>query len=166
MGTFTALFNFVPFHAAGGEESRGLFSSLMSLTLIFGTVGSSFAGRVVRRFGRWRTIAAGSAIAAAGLLQTAFVPGPWVIPGLVLFTFGCFLANAVLYGWVGLLARTGRNQATALFQLSNQAGNTVVGAAAGVVFTLAGWPVMIAVLLALLVVVTVAAGARLIRIHP
>jgi predicted MFS family arabinose efflux permease len=164
MGTFTALFNVVPFQVAGGEQARGLLSSLISLTLIFGTVGSSFAGRVVQRLGRPRAIAAGSALAGAGLVEVALAGGLWVVPGLILFTFGCFLANAVLYGWVGLLARTGRNQSVALFQLSNQTGNTVVGTLAAVVFTLAGWPVMIAALLTLLVVVTAAASIRFTRI--
>ncbi len=150
LGTFTAVYNYLAFRLVDGLGMPATLASVLFLGLAFGTLGSALSGRLVAPWGRRRAVLAGFAIAVVGVLLLVVPIVGVVFVGLALATFGIFVVNAIVYGWAGQRAVVGKAQATALFQLSTQTGNALIGWGAGIVFGAFGWGATVAALLVLL----------------
>lgn len=161
MGTFVSLYNYIGFRLI---DTFGLHPALVGgvfLVYLVGTATSAQAGNVVARLGRGTTLLAAAVGMLAGLL--IMVTG-WLwltLVGLVVFTGAFFALHSTASGWVGALATRDRAEASSMYVLCYYAGSSVLGAAAGPVFSAAPWWVFILSLaVVLLVLVGLAAALR------
>ncbi|MBH5336552.1 MFS transporter [Streptomyces pactum] len=140
MTVFGAVYTVIGYRLVGApfHLPQGVVGSIFLVYLV-GTVSSATAGRVVGRLGRRGALYGAVATTAAGLLLTAT---PWlaaVLLGLVLITAGFFAGHAVASSAVSRTARTGRAQASALYQTTYYLGSSVGGALGAVAFHAMGW---------------------------
>ena len=144
MGGFVSLYNMLGFRlsAAPFNLSDAVVGSIF-LMYLSGTVSSAIAGRLAERFGRARTLMTAEVVMVLGLLLT--LPGSLVVVlfGVLLFTAGFFAAHAIASGWVGLLARQHRAEASSLYLFAYYIGSSVIGACAGIAFGAGGWTSMV-----------------------
>jgi Arabinose efflux permease len=166
MGGFVSLYNMLGFRlsAAPFNLSDAVVGSIF-LMYLSGTVSSAIAGRLADRFGRARALMTAELVMALGLVLTLPTSLPVVLIGVLLFTAGFFAAHAIASGWVGLLAREHRAEASSLYLFAYYVGSSVIGACAGIAFSAGGWTTMVGyvgVFLAVALLVA-AAVARLAR---
>ena len=140
MGGFVAVYNYIGFHL--GEEPFSVPQSVVSLLFLAylsGTWSSARAGSLADRFGRRPVLIVAALIMLGGLLLTVVPWLPVIVVGLLVFTAGFFAAHSVANGWVPAMATEGRAQASSLYTLFYYGGSSVLGYAAGIAFTSAGW---------------------------
>lgn len=149
MGGFVTVYNLLAFRLL--DDPYRLPASLVSLlflTYLVGTVGSSGVGRMVGRFGRKAVLAAAGYGMAVGVALTLATPLWCVLAGLVVATFCFFVAHAIAATWAGERVPTARSQASALYSLSYYAGSSLVGFLGAVVFDRFGWTGAMAMVIA------------------
>jgi YNFM family putative membrane transporter len=155
MTVFGAVYTVIGFRLVEAPFSlpQGVVGSIFLVYLV-GTVSSAAAGKLVGRLGRRGALYLAVGTTTAGLLLSvadALVP---VLLGLVLITAGFFAGHAVASSSVSRTAKTGRAQASALYQSAYYAGSSVGGTLGAVAFHAGGWEAT--VLLGLVAVVGVA----------
>jgi YNFM family putative membrane transporter len=160
MGAFVTVYNYLTFRLSGPPFglSASVIGALFTVYLA-GTWSSTLAGRLADRAGRRVVLAAGVAVAVAGVALTLPASLPWVVAGLVVLTAGFFAAHAVASGWVGRLAPVAPAQASALYLCLYYVGSSVAGSAGGIFYTSGGWPLTAAFAAALLAVALVSAAS-------
>jgi YNFM family putative membrane transporter len=137
-----------PFHLP-----QGVVGSIFLVYLV-GTVSSAGAGKLVARAGRRGALYLAVSTTAAGLLLSLSDSLAGVLGGLVLITAGFFAGHAVASSSVSRTAKTGRAQASALYQSAYYLGSSVGGTLGAVAFHAGGWGATVG--LGLLAVVGVA----------
>jgi YNFM family putative membrane transporter len=159
MGGFVTVYNLLAFRLLDDPyRLPASVVSLLFLTYLVGTIGSSGVGRLVGRFGRRTVLAAAGYGMAAGVALTLATPLALVLAGLVVATFCFFVAHAIAATWAGERVPAARSQASALYSLAYYAGSSIVGFLGAVVFDAAGWPgAMAMVILAAVTAATIAA---------
>ncbi len=140
MGAFVTVYNLLGFRLLDDPyRLPASVVSLLFLTYLVGTVGSSGVGRLVGRFGRRRILAgAGYGMAAGAVLMLA-APLGIVLTGLVVTTFCFFVAHAIAATWAGERVPAARSQASALYSLAYYAGSSVLGFVGASIYDGAGW---------------------------
>ncbi|MFF2188657.1 MFS transporter [Streptomyces sp. NPDC058155] len=134
---------------------QGVIGSIFLVYLV-GTVSSAAAGKLVARLGRRGALYLAVGTTAAGLLLSLTDSLAAVLLGLVLITAGFFAGHAVASSAVSRTAKTGRAQASALYQSAYYVGSSVGGTLGAVAFHTGGWGATVALgLLAVLGVVSV-----------
>ncbi|WP_440708641.1 MFS transporter [Herbiconiux sp. YIM B11900] len=164
MGAFAVVYNYFSFHVVGSPFFvPEALVSLLFLAYLAGTVASRVSGGLVRRFGPLRVMLCGIAVMIGGALLLASDVLAVAILGLVVFTIGCFSAHPVASGLSGRMARVGRAQATAIYQLSWLGGTAFFGWAVGLVYDGRGWGATLATVIGMCLVAALAAvvGLRL-----
>ena len=159
MGAFVTVYNYLTFRLSG--PPFGLPASVIGALFtvyLAGTWSSALAGRLADRAGRRVVLAAGAAVAVAGVALTLPASLPWVVAGLVVLTAGFFAAHSVASGWVGGLAPVAPAQASALYLCLYYVGSSVAGSAGGVFYARGGWPLTAAFAAALLAVALASAA--------
>lgn len=154
MGAFVTVYNLLSFRLlADPYRLPASVVSLLFLTYLVGTIGSSGVGRLVAGLGRRRVLAGAGLTMAIGAAIT--VPAPlWsVLTGLVLLTFAFFVAHAIAATWAGERVPAARSQASAIYSLAYYAGSSVVGLVGAALYARGGWPA------AMTLVVTITAAA-------
>jgi predicted MFS family arabinose efflux permease len=140
MGGFVTVYNLLAFRLL--DDPYRLPASLVSLlflTYLVGTVGSSGVGRLVGRFGRRTVLAAAGYGMALGVALT-LAASLWIIlAGLVMLTFCFFVAHAIASTWAGQRVPAARSQASALYSLAYYAGSSVLGFVGALLFDRSGW---------------------------
>jgi len=140
MGGFVTVYNLLAFRLLDDPyRLPASVVSLLFLTYLVGTAGSSGVGRLVGRFGRRVVLASAGYGMAAGVALTLATPLSLVLAGLVVATFCFFVAHAIAATWAGERVPAARSQASALYSLAYYAGSSVVGFLGAVVFDVAGW---------------------------
>ncbi|WP_328537063.1 MFS transporter [Streptomyces sp. NBC_00344] len=135
--------------------AQGLAGSVFLVYLV-GTVSSAAAGRLVGRLGRRGALYLAGSTTAAGLLLSLADVLAAVLLGLVLITAGFFAGHAVASSSVSHTAKTGRAQASALYQSAYYLGSSAGGALGAIAFHAGGWAGTVALgLLAVLGVVAI-----------
>jgi YNFM family putative membrane transporter len=159
MGGFVTVYNLLAFRLLDDPyRLPASVVSLLFLTYLVGTIGSSGVGRLVGRFGRRTVLAAAGYGMACGVALTLATPLALVLAGLVVATFCFFVAHAIAATWAGERVPAARSQASALYSLAYYAGSSIVGFLGAVVFDAAGWPgAMAMVILAAVTAATIAA---------
>jgi YNFM family putative membrane transporter len=149
MGAFVGLYNYLGFRLSQPPYGLGP-AAIGAIFLMYavGSVSSTWAGHVVGRFGRSRLMLLMSAGMVGGAAVTLADALPIIILGLAVFTFGYFAVHALASGWVGRRAGARRGLVSALYLASYYLGGSVIGSATGWPWTLAGWPGVVATLLA------------------
>ena len=165
MGAFVTIYNLIGFHLLDDPyRLPASVVSLLFLTYLVGTVGSSGVGRLVGRFGRRRILAGAGYGMAAGVGMMLAPPLPVVLTGLVATTFCFFVAHAIAATWAGERVPAARSQASALYSLSYYAGSSVLGFAGALIYDGAGWTgAMIMVICCVVSAATLAVSRRAAR---
>ncbi|MET4922099.1 MFS transporter [Streptomyces sp. PSRA5] len=134
---------------------QGVIGSIFLVYLV-GTVSSAAAGQLVARLGRRGALYLAVGTTAAGLLLSLADSLGAVLLGLVLITAGFFAGHAVASSAVSRTAKTGRAQASALYQSAYYLGSSAGGTLGAVAFHTGGWGATVTLgLLAVLGVVSV-----------
>ncbi|MFI6085937.1 MFS transporter [Streptomyces sp. NPDC051217] len=134
---------------------QGVIGSIFLVYLV-GTLSSAAAGKLVGRLGRRGALYLAVGTTAAGLLLSLADSLGAVLLGLVLITAGFFAGHAVASSAVSRTAKTGRAQASALYQSAYYVGSSAGGTLGAVAFHAGGWGATVALgLLAVLGVVSV-----------
>ena len=149
MGAFVALYNYIGFRleAPPFALSAGLVS-LLYFAYLAGTWSSAQAGGWTARYGRIPTLLVCLATMAGGILLTISAAVPVIVAGIAFATAGFFAAHAIVAAWVPSQAPDAAGEASAIYSLSYYLGSSVLGWAAGLVFTAAGWSATAATLVA------------------
>jgi predicted MFS family arabinose efflux permease len=167
MGGFVSVYNMLGFRLLARPFSLSeAVAGAVFLMYLSGTVSAAIAGRLADRFGRAQTLITAEIVAVVGLVLTLPDNLPLVLIGVFLFTAGFFAAHATASGWVGLIAREHRAEASALYLFAYYVGSSVLGACAGLAYSAGGWNasalyVGVLLVLGLLVAVLVARLARM-----
>ena len=116
LGTLVTVYNYSSFRllAAPYLLSQTAVGSVFGL-YVFGFFSSSLMGLLSHRFSRPFLLRVGLATMMLGVAATLLRPLPMVIIGIGLVTIGFFASHSVASSWVGLRAREGRAQASALY---------------------------------------------------
>lgn len=154
MGAFVTVYNLLSFRLlADPYRLPASVVSLLFLTYLVGTIGSSGVGRLVAGLGRRRVLAGAGLTMAIGAAITVPAPLWCVLTGLVLLTFTFFVAHAIAATWAGERVPAARSQASAIYSLAYYAGSSVVGLVGAALYARGGWPA------AMTLVVTITAAA-------
>jgi YNFM family putative membrane transporter len=147
MGCFVSMYNVLgyrlesaPFNLSPAEE--GLIFTLY----VIGMCGSTWAGKLADRVGRRNVLWIMVVIALAGLLLTLTQVLPPLVAGIAIFTFGFFGTHSVASSWIGMRAGHDKALASALYLSSYYLGASVLGAVSGMMWRLAAWPGVVALL--------------------
>ncbi|MFJ1599300.1 MFS transporter [Streptomyces sp. NPDC088261] len=145
---------------------QGVVGSVFVVYLV-GTVSSAAAGRLVGRLGRRGALYLAVGTTTAGLLLSLADALAAVLLGLVLITAGFFAGHAVASSSVSRTAKSGRAQASALYQSSYYLGSSAGGTLGAIAFHTGGWAATVALgLLAVLGVVSITLyGSRCARVE-
>ncbi|WP_351229481.1 MFS transporter [Streptomyces sp. NPDC002133] len=117
---------------------QGVVGSVFLVYLV-GTVSSAAAGRLVGRMGRRGALYLAVGTTATGLLLSLADSLTAVLLGLVLITAGFFAGHAVASSEVSRTAKTGRAQASALYQSAYYLGSSAGGTLGAIAFHSGGW---------------------------
>lgn len=140
MGAFVALYNYIGFRLESPPFALSTaLVSLLYFAYLAGTWSSAHVGRWIARFGRGPALLACLATMAAGILITIAPFVPVIVAGIAIATAGFFAAHAIVAAWVPAQAPEAAGEASAIYSLSYYLGSSVLGWAAGLVFTTAGW---------------------------
>lgn len=144
MGAFVAVYNAISFRLVGPPYQLSLGAAgLVFLVYPLGAVSSTYAGRLASRIGRRPVLPVCCLVTGAGLLLTLFAPLGVVVFGLAVMTVGFFGAHGIASGWVANRAHLGvggTGPAASLYLFAYYLGSSVFGSLAGDVWTSGGWP--------------------------
>ncbi|MFF3401704.1 MFS transporter [Streptomyces sp. NPDC002659] len=160
MTVFGAVYTVIGYRLVEAPFSlpQGVIGSIFLVYLV-GTVSSAAAGTLVARMGRRGALYLAVTTTAAGLLLSLADSLPAVLLGLVLITAGFFAGHAVASSEVSRTAKTGRAQASALYQSAYYLGSSAIAFHSG------GWAgtVLLGLLAVLGVVSITLYGTRVAR---
>ncbi|MFI1814941.1 MFS transporter [Streptomyces sp. NPDC020422] len=140
MTVFGAVYTVIGYRLVEAPFSlpQGVIGSIFLVYLV-GTVSSAAAGKLVGRMGRRGALYLAVSTTAAGLLLSLADALPAVLAGLVLITAGFFAGHAVASSSVSRTAKTGRAQASALYQSAYYLGSSAGGTLGAIAFHAGGW---------------------------
>ncbi|WP_432752828.1 MFS transporter [Streptomyces sp. JL2001] len=140
MTVFGAVYTVIGYRLAEAPFSlpQGVIGSVFLVYLV-GTVSSAAAGRLVGRLGRRGALYLAVGTTAAGLCLSLADALVAVLLGLVLITAGFFAGHAVASSSVSRTAKTGRAQASALYQSAYYLGSSAGGTLGAIAFHAGGW---------------------------
>ncbi|MBW5481413.1 MFS transporter [Streptomyces bambusae] len=148
MTVFGAVYTVIGYRLADEFSlGQGVIGSVFLVYLV-GTVSSAAAGQLVARTGRRGALYLAVTTTAAGLLLSLSDALAAILAGLVLITAGFFAGHAVASSAVSRTARTGRAQASALYQSAYYLGSSAGGTLGALAYHAAGWPATVAFALA------------------
>ncbi|MET0981780.1 MAG: MFS transporter [Telluria sp.] len=153
MGSFVSLYNYIGYRLLGPEFGlRQSAVGALSVLYLLGIFSSVWAGRLADRLGRRNVLWLVMSVMLVGLLLTLFGSLVAVVAGVGLYTFGFFASHSVASSWVGRRARAPQALASALYLFFYYLGSSLVGWVAGYLWEYGGWPGVVALLGAILVV--------------
>src|SRR5262245_43008476 len=153
LGTLVTVYNYSSFRLLAPPYllSQTAVGSVFGL-YVFGFFSSSAMGFLSHRFSRPSLLRVGLGTMLLGVAATLTRPLPLVIIGIALVTIGFFGAHSVASSWVGIRAREGKAQASALYLFFYYMGASIAGSVGGFFWTAYAWPGVASFLVALLLV--------------
>jgi YNFM family putative membrane transporter len=153
MGAFVTLYNYAGFHLlappyALSQSDLGLIFTAYT----FGILSSSIAGTLSDRFGRRWVLPCGLVLAIIGAALTLGGPLWMIIAGVIVLTFGFFMAHSAASSWVGRLASHSKGHASSLYLLGYYVGSSVAGSVGGWFWSSGAWTAVIGYTIVLLLV--------------
>jgi YNFM family putative membrane transporter len=163
LGTLVAVYNYSSFRLLAPPYllSQTAVGSVFGL-YVFGFFSSSLMGLLSHRFSRPLLLRIGLATMALGVGATLLRPLAMVIAGIALVTIGFFASHSVASSWVGLRAREGKAQASALYLFFYYMGASTAGTIGGFFWTAYAWS-GVAAFLAVLLTIAFALAGRFLR---
>ncbi|MGK5548779.1 MFS transporter, partial [Streptomyces sp. URMC 127] len=140
MTVFGAVYTVIGYRLAEAPFSlpQGVVGSVFLIYLV-GTASSAAAGKLVGRLGRRGALYLAVGTTALGLLLSLSSSLLAVLAGLVLITAGFFAGHAVASSSVSRAAKTGRAQASALYQTAYYLGSSLGGTLGALAYGAGGW---------------------------
>jgi MFS transporter, YNFM family, putative membrane transport protein len=153
LGTLVTVYNYSSFRLLAPPYllSQTAVGSVFGL-YVFGFFSSSLMGILSHRLSRPLLLRCGLATMMLGVGATLLRPLPVVIIGIGLVTIGFFGSHSVASSWVGLRAREGKAQASALYLFFYYMGASIAGSVGGFFWSAYGWWGVAAFLTVLLIV--------------
>ncbi|HNY40624.1 MAG TPA: MFS transporter [Bryobacteraceae bacterium] len=144
-----AIFTYIPFHLASAPYTLGPGSlgSIFSVYLI-GAFVTPWFGRRIDHYGHRAVLAVAMAISSAGALLTLSGPLTLVIAGLALTCTGVFVAQAAASSHIGVAVHGNLSMAVGLYVTCYYIGGSAGAAVPGWFWNLGGWPVCVALVVA------------------
>jgi predicted MFS family arabinose efflux permease len=152
---FICTFTYVSFHLAAAPYnlSATALGAIFAVYLV-GSVLSPWVGWAVGRFGRRRFMIRVLAVWIAGIGLTLAPSLPLIILGLAI-SAGCgLICQAISTGYVTITAKAGRSSAVGLYVTSFYVGGSFGAALGGLAWTLGGWPACVALVAAMLAIMS------------
>ena len=153
---FMATFTYVTFLLAAPpyQLSPALLGAIFGVYLV-GILTAPMVGIAISRWGRRRFILAVLAIWTAGILLTLGPALLAIVLGLAVCA-GCgLILQAVSTGHVTVTAKEGRSSAVGLYVASFYVGGSVGAFVPGLAWNAAGWPAVVAMIVAVLALIAV-----------
>jgi YNFM family putative membrane transporter len=162
LGTLVTVYNYSSFRLLASPYllSQTAVGSVFGL-YVFGFFSSSLMGVLSHRFSRPFLLRIGLTTMMVGVGATLLRPLAIVIIGIGLVTIGFFASHSVASSWVGLRAREGKAQASALYLFFYYMGASIAGSVGGFFWTAYAWPGVAAFLVALLLIAVTLARTSL-----
>ena len=139
-GVFINLYSYLAFILVKPPFNVGAgFIGMLFVTYLAGTLASIISGRVVNKLGALPTILLGLIVVMCG---TAFLFSDSLkikIAGLLVNSFGLFLAHSVSSGWVNRQAKKAKASASALYLVFYYLGATVAPTLLYPFWNIDGW---------------------------
>lgn len=153
MGSFVTTYNYLSYRliAPPFDLSQAWAGSIF-LTYALGGPFSAWVGRLGSRHGLGRAMIGSLALELVGIGLTGAPDLPVTIAGIAILTCGFFGAHAIASGWVSRRAQSDRAAAASLYLFAYYVGSSVVGSAGGIVYARLGWPGIIGLVAALILV--------------
>ncbi|GAB3429092.1 MFS transporter [Massilia solisilvae] len=153
MGAMVSMYNYIGYRLLAPPFSmRQSAVGALSVLYLLGIFSSVWAGRLADRLGRRNVLWMVMSVMLAGLLLTLFDNLWMIVAGMGLFTFGFFASHSVASSWVGRRAQAPQALASAIYLFLYYLGSSVVGWISGYLWSHGGWPGVVALLSAVLVV--------------
>ena len=151
LGTLVTVYNYSSFRLLAPPYllSQTAVGSVFGL-YVLGFFSSSLMGILSHRFSRPFLLRIGLTTMALGVAATLMRPLAIVIAGIGLVTIGFFASHSVASSWVGLRAREGKAQASALYLFFYYMGASIAGTIGGFFWTAYAWNGVAAFLITLL----------------
>jgi YNFM family putative membrane transporter len=166
MGCMVSMYNYIGYRLLAAPFGlRQSVVGALSVLYLLGIFSSVWAGRLADRLGRRNVLWLVMMAMLGGLLLTLAGALSAIVAGMGLFTFGFFASHSVASSWVGRRARAPQALASAIYLFFYYLGSSVVGWFAGVAWAHAGWPGVVSMLGATLIVAMLIA-LRLRRLAP
>ena len=164
LGTLVTVYNYSSFRLLAPPYllSQTAVGSVFGL-YVLGFFSSSLMGLLSHRFSRPLLLRIGLATMMLGVGATLMRPLAVVILGIAFVTIGFFASHSVASSWVGLRAREGKAQASALYLFFYYMGASVAGSVGGFFWTAYAWPGVAGFLFVLLMVALAVARTSLTR---
>jgi predicted MFS family arabinose efflux permease len=152
---FIATFTYISFYLAKAPYNLSP-TALGALFVVYlaGASLSPWTGWAVARFGRRRFVIRVLALWGVGIALTLLSPLPVIILGLTICAACGLLCQAVSTGYVAVTAKVGRSSAVGLYVTSFYIGGSCGSALGGAVWSHSEWPGCVAMVIAMLVVMT------------
>jgi predicted MFS family arabinose efflux permease len=150
---FIATFTYISFRLAAPPYALSpTWLGLIFVVYLVGSALTPMSGWAVGRFGRRRFMTRVIALWIAGIALT--LAGPlWVIVLGLTLCAGCGLVcQAISTGYVTITAKAGRSSAVGLYVTSFYTGGSFGAALGGLAWVAGGWPAVVAMVAAMLVV--------------
>ena len=139
LGTNVSLYNYVSFVLIEEHQVSQTLVSWIYLIFLVGVLSSMISGRLVYQYGKTTMLYVAFIISISGLFILLIPSIIAIILGLVMFTFGFFIAHSLTSGWVGGIAHNNKAQASSLYLFFYYTGSSVGGTLAGFFWGQAGW---------------------------
>ncbi len=153
--TFMCTFTYVSFHlAAAPYNLSASWLGAIFFVYLTGSVLTPWIGWAVGRFGRRRFMVRMLALWIAGIALTLAPSLPLIICGLALSACAGLICQAISTGYVTITAKAGRSSAVGLYVTSFYIGGSFGAALGGLAWTLAGWPGCVALVVAMLAIMS------------
>lgn len=152
--TLTAAFTFATFYL-GGPPFRLGTAALGNVFCVYllGVVATPLSGRLIDRFGNRAALLLSVATSAVGIILTLVPNVVLIVTGLGVMATGVFCAQAATQGFIGVVARSGRSTAAALYLSVYYTGGAAGAVLPALVWSHGGWSATVAL------IVTVQAAA-------
>lgn len=150
---FSCVFNYLPFYLSTPQFGASTeVITLMYFSYLIGIVMGPLAGNISNRIGNGAVMVMGAVVFMASLAVTLIGTVPAVIAGLAMLCAGFFSIHASAAGSLNRKLRSGRGRANSLYVLFYYLGGFVGISLGAYAYTRFGWPGIVAMGGAMLVV--------------
>lgn len=141
---FVGEYNFVTFHLSGAPfYLPTAFVGMLFLTYLAGTLSSSLAGKWAQRIPLSLCMGIGLSVMALGIVIT-LIPNLWaILLGLLVNSFGFFMAHSTASAWVSRHASFAKASASSLYLLFYYIGGSLGSFYLGSFYYWKGWPALV-----------------------
>jgi predicted MFS family arabinose efflux permease len=152
---FIATFTYVSFYlSAVPYNLSASWLGAIFVVYLTGAALTPWTGWAVTRFGRRRFVVRVIAVWVIGILLTLVPSLPLIVAGLAICAACGLICQAVSTAYVTITAKAGRSSAVGLYVTSFYVGGSFGAAIGGAAWTIGGWPACVAIVIAMLTIMS------------